>query len=374
MTTKILHCVDDPNMGGVNFALQSLCGSSILQQAFEFEIRHVDLTHFQNMTIDADIVCFHGASNWRKLLSVAWLKLRYPKISFILQEHHYSEQFVRHQIAHPQRFYWMLKLSYSLMDKVVSIAPSQQQWMLANKLLPESKIVQLGQGRDLSQFVADRTPPESKHTPANQLPVFAAYGRFHQQKGFDLLLKAMAQVKQPCLLKLGGEGEQLPLLQQLAAKLDNVELVGKIDDVPRFVSSCDAVIVPSRWEPFGLVFIESMVMNKPIISTNVDGLADQIRQHQPQAMVTIFEAKVSEHDDKQFVNSLADAIERCLSSVHSSSVLLSSHEPAHAYEQVDNHGQKQHHAPIDDWRTQQWQDLQQAWKNLFEQLLEDKRG
>ncbi|MDO6641958.1 glycosyltransferase [Shewanella sp. 5_MG-2023] len=372
MKARILHCVDDPNMGGVNFALHSLCGSDILTLAFEFDIRQLDFSRWQNTTLDADIVCFHGASNWRKLLNIAWLRLRHPKIIFILQEHHYSEQFVRHQIAHPQRFYFMLKLSYRLMNKVVSISPSQQRWMLANKLLPADKIAQLGQGRDLSYFIANKS-----HSPKNanhRVPVLAAYGRFHPQKGFDLLLKAMHQVKSPCRLLLAGEGEQLPLLQQLVSQLDNIKLVGKVDDVPRFLDQCDGVIIPSRWEPFGLVFIESMAMSKAIISTDVDGLGDQIRQHQLQNMGNIVEAKVGGQDDKQFVNSLADAIERYLSSVNSSSALLSSHVPAYVHEQVDNHGQKQQYAQIDDWRTQQWLQLQQAWKSLFVQLLEDKRG
>ncbi|WP_076539235.1 glycosyltransferase family 4 protein [Shewanella sp. UCD-KL21] len=351
MKARILHCVDDPNMGGVNFALHSLCSSLILTQAFDFDIRQVDFSRWQNMTFDADIVCFHGASSWRKLLSIAWLRLRHPKIIFILQEHHYSEQFVNQQITHPRRFYFMLKLSYRLMNKVVSIAPSQQQWMLANQLLAANKIAQLGQGRDLSLF--GKTQAQDADKAANPVPVLAAYGRFHQQKGFDLLLKAMQLVNQACVLKLAGEGEQLPLLQQLASQLDNVELVGKIDDVPSFLAQCDGVIIPSRWEPFGLVFIESMAMSKAIISTDVDGLGDQIRQHQLQNMGKILEAKVSGQDDKQFVNSLADAIERYLSSVHSSS-----HEPAQ----------------VADWRSQQWQDLQQAWKSLFVQLLENKRG
>ncbi len=109
--------------------------------------------------------------------------------------------------------------------------------------------------------------------------MLAAYGRFHPQKGFDLLIKAMQQVKSPCRLLLAGEGEQLDELNALAAKVTNVEIVGKIDDVPSFLQACDAVIIPSRWEPFGLIFIESLAMNKPIISSQVDGLGDQINQH-----------------------------------------------------------------------------------------------
>ncbi len=153
MKPKILHCVDDPNMGGVNFALQSLCGST-LQDDFAFDIQYIDFSTPVNINSDADIICLHGASNWRNLLNIIQFKWRHPNATFVLQEHHYSAAFVSEQIRSPKRFYLMLKLNYWLMDKVIAIAPSQQQWMLEHKLISQQKIALLGQGRDLTRFTA----------------------------------------------------------------------------------------------------------------------------------------------------------------------------------------------------------------------------
>lgn len=68
----------------------------------------------------------------------------------------------------------------------------------------------------------------------------------------------------------------LPYLQSLAAKLDNVTLVGEIDNVALFLFHCDAVIIPSRWEPFGLICQESIAAGKAILTTRVDGLQEQV--------------------------------------------------------------------------------------------------
>ncbi|WP_192021619.1 glycosyltransferase family 4 protein [Shewanella sp. WPAGA9] len=366
MKPKVLHCVDDPNMGGVNFALQSLCGST-LQHDFEFDIKYVDFSKLVSLNSTADIICLHGASNWRNLFNIFIFTLRHPKAKFVLQEHHYSASFVRSQIQSPKRFYWMLKLNYWLVDRVIAIAPSQQLWMLNHDLVPKNKINLLGQGRDLSGFIPklndlnnaalDAERSNVNKTSADiKVPVIAAYGRFHYQKGFDLLIKAMSLINQPCLLKIAGEGPLGDELEQLAGGAANVEFVGKVERVPEFLNQVDAVVIPSRWEPFGLIFIESLAMNKTIISSQVDGLGDQVSQH---AACDVNQGEnlpvIHPISEPVSAESIADAINQFLSQT------ASIHPP------VPNIGYINH------WKQQQWFELQQAWKNLFKQLLEDKR-
>nr|WP_283104585.1 glycosyltransferase family 4 protein [Shewanella olleyana] len=225
--------------------------------------------------------------------------------------------------------------------------------MLDNKLATPEKIALLGQGRDLTAFTASNNQPLQK--TASDVPVIAAYGRFHRQKGFDLLIKARQLVKHPCRLILAGEGPQAAELTALAAEHSNigsatVEIVDKVDDVPSFLQACDAVIIPSRWEPFGLIFIESLAMNKPIISSQVDGLGDQVNQHSEHHLIDGNQSAITPISAPISVESIADAIDQFLSQVASSNT-------------DSNIGYINH------WKQQQWLELQQAWKSLFEQLL-----
>lgn len=371
MRPKILHCVDDNSMGGVNFALQALCESSLADD-YDFEVRYVDLTRFCQISTSADIICFHGASSWRKLIGLVCLKLQYPSTPFILQEHHYSQHFVASQIPSVKRFYRMLKLTYALMDYVIAISPSQQQWMISNNLVAKSSLEFVGQGRDLSQFSSKNNQAVSAN---HRMPILAAYGRFHPQKGFDLLLQAMANIAtSQCQLKLAGEGPQLKVLTQLAESLPHVELVGRVDDVADFLMSCDAVIIPSRWEPFGLVFIEALAMQKWIISTEVDGLGDQL------AEITSFCPKAYTTSIKgASVVSITQAIEAFISDWQAAKA--SSMDDLGQNMSVDQQAKRESSSAVvcssgtscsDEqalWPMAQWEQVQTRWRNLFTKIL-----
>ena len=53
-----------------------------------------------------------------------------------------------------------------------------------------------------------------------------------------------------------------------------VHFVGNQDDVARWYSAADVVAVPSYTESFGLVAVEAMVCAKPLVASNIEGLAE----------------------------------------------------------------------------------------------------
>ncbi|MFN5351602.1 MAG: glycosyltransferase [Alphaproteobacteria bacterium] len=107
-----------------------------------------------------------------------------------------------------------------------------------------------------------------------------AIGRLAKEKGFDVLLQAMAILIKENLevsLVIGGEGAEEKNLKNLAQSLNlsqKVEFLGWVNDLPSFFEKIDIFIVPSKTEPFGLVFLEAMQYKKPIISSNTDGAND----------------------------------------------------------------------------------------------------
>jgi len=103
-----------------------------------------------------------------------------------------------------------------------------------------------------------------------------AFGRFHKQKGFDLLIDAMAQIP-PYLaeLKLAGTGPDAAKLRARSQYLPNVQIVDAFSSPSAFLSEVDTVAIPSRWEAFGLVGIEARASGRPIVAAQIDGLIDQ---------------------------------------------------------------------------------------------------
>jgi glycogen(starch) synthase len=112
-------------------------------------------------------------------------------------------------------------------------------------------------------------------------PTLFAAGRLTDQKGFDVAIDALALLSSPPRLVIAGSGtNERALRDQVAARgLDDVvSLPGWMapDDVNRSINLATAVLMPSRWEPFGLVALQAAQMGRPILASRVDGLLEVV--------------------------------------------------------------------------------------------------
>lgn len=100
-------------------------------------------------------------------------------------------------------------------------------------------------------------------------------GRFDRQKGLDLLIDAIRPLGDKFALRVVGS----PVVGKptdFGPPLDFVDFVGwrDRDGVSAEMKAADAVVVPSRWEGFGLVATEAMRLGKPVIASDAGGLND----------------------------------------------------------------------------------------------------
>jgi len=265
---RIIHLLNDQAMGGIRSVIQSLSDSDLANN-YRFEFHCVSPQRLFSPRYTARLIMVHYAVNWRTLTGLLALRLTNPGAKIILQEHHYSPAFAA-KTPSPKRFQGMLRLNYALVDHVIAIAPRQSQWLLDQNILPAAKLTTIPQSRKLDDFLA--VPPLIPHSPL----ILGAYGRFCDQKGFDILLKAMKRLPQ-LTLQLAGGGEDEAQLRQLAQELDQVHFMGQIDNVPEFLKSCDLIVIPSRYEPFGLVCLEALAAGRPVVVSAVDGLPEQVQ-------------------------------------------------------------------------------------------------
>ncbi|MEE3717550.1 glycosyltransferase family 4 protein [Tumidithrix elongata RA019] len=267
MKPKILHLLSDRNVGGVTACTNSLIRSRLAEK-FEFWLLSPDEALSQMSALKPDLIVFHDASAW-KVLPIL-LKLRsHGKV--LIHDHHYSKSFEAMNVPVKWRFHLVLKLAHAIANYVVTISHAQKAWMLDNKLVNPQKLLMIQQCRVLEGFLA--VPVK----PLGEKLILGVYGRFSNQKGIDLLLRAMQGL--PALdveLLIGGYGENEAMLHQLADGDRRIQFVGKLADVPKFLEACDVVVIPSRWEPWGNVCVEAKAAGKPAIATNVDGLTEQI--------------------------------------------------------------------------------------------------
>jgi glycosyltransferase involved in cell wall biosynthesis len=221
-------------------------------------------------SFQADVIVLHYASSWRRLAALLLLRLLNPRARLLLHEHHYTAA-VDRQVPHRKRFHSMLRLTYRLVDTVVAVSRAQGEWMRSRRLVPRSRLRVIPPCRDLGKFL--KVPPPVPGKPL----VLGAYGRLHRQKGFDFLLQAMRLLPSNNFrLLVGGTGPEKAALEKLAENLPQVEFVGDVSNVPAFLEYCDVIVVPSRYEPYGLVCLEAKAAGRPVVVADVDGLPEQV--------------------------------------------------------------------------------------------------
>jgi len=107
-------------------------------------------------------------------------------------------------------------------------------------------------------------------------------GSLNKKKGFDVAIKAIAQVKNDIhKYTIIGEGSQKKKLLNLSRKLNienKVFLTGYIKNIEPYLSNMDIGLIPSRWEGFGLVSVEMLSTGMPLICSNVPGLSEVVNK------------------------------------------------------------------------------------------------
>ena len=117
----------------------------------------------------------------------------------------------------------------------------------------------------------------------NNIINFISIGRLTSQKNHKLLLEAfyiLSQELNNIQLTILGEGELKTDLETLVNSYnisDKVFFKGYISNIERFLSTSDIFILTSGYEGFGLVIVEAMASELPIIASKVDAIPEIVR-------------------------------------------------------------------------------------------------
>jgi len=111
-------------------------------------------------------------------------------------------------------------------------------------------------------------------------PLWVCAGRLEEQKGQDVLLAALGEVRRRGLqfvAVLAGEGSRRAALEEQARTLGlagDLRFPGQVEDLGPLLAAADAVVLPSRWEGMPLVLLEALVRGRPVVASAVGGIAE----------------------------------------------------------------------------------------------------
>ncbi len=177
-----------------------------------------------------------------------------------------------------------LKRLQKLVLKNVSgiIAPSNAiaESLEKQNLFPLDKITIIRYGINLEHFSpAEKTP--------NETFLVGTIGHLAPIKGHDVFVRAAEIVlkkRESIRFVIVGEdkshsGKNRRELEDLIARLDlksKIEIAGWIDDVRPFLQKFDLFVSAARAEAFGLVIVEAMLLEIPVIATGSEGALEII--------------------------------------------------------------------------------------------------
>ncbi|HEV2782114.1 MAG TPA: glycosyltransferase family 4 protein [Actinophytocola sp.] len=122
-----------------------------------------------------------------------------------------------------------------------------------------------------------------RHSPHGE-PLIVFFGRLEWEKGVHDLITALPRIRRThpgARLVVAGRGRQAATLLALARKhrvVRSVEFVGHLPDreLVACLAAADVVVLPSRYEPFGIVALEAAAAGAPLVAAATGGLGEVV--------------------------------------------------------------------------------------------------
>lgn len=191
----------------------------------------------------------------------------------IVSTKHNEDQYLRKRL-----YRWVGRRTASKARRVVCISEAVRRFFLDVAGLP-------GELLEVIPYGIEPLPPLPRaegHALRAELgipletPLVVTIGRLTRQKGQADLVRAMARVD-PGTLLIVGHGEEERSLRACALEAgvgERVKFAGWRSDVRRILTASDVFCLPSRWEGFGLVLLEAMREERPIVATSVGAIPE----------------------------------------------------------------------------------------------------
>ena len=172
---------------------------------------------------------------------------------------------------------WSLRFLLNASDRIVTPSESLRRDVAAVLPALAPRTLAIHNSVDISEFDWNLRAGD----PGGRRTILCIAAH-NEKKALDVLLKAFAELRrseQGLRLQLVGDGPLRPDLEALAAQLelgDDVQFLGRQDreQIAKLLGACSAFVVPSRAEPFGIVVLEGMMAEKPVVASAVGGIVE----------------------------------------------------------------------------------------------------
>ncbi len=277
-----------------------LSKKEILKAIDEFTQNVLIYIHAERLTYDV----IHAHYYLSGIVAKAISQSLSPKIPWVMTYHTLGlmKQLVNHSAAleDPENRVALEKSLAHTATAIITTSENDTSYVSTLYDAPKNHVYTIPPGVDIRLFFPKpKTEAKKILNSENDHHIVLAVGRIDPVKGFDVLLYAIKilLIKQPqlaaelCLWIVGGDvGEnsdtwsaELTRLKHLQDELNLSATVRFIPAQPQeklvnYYNAADVVVMPSHYESFGMVALEALACDRPVITTDVMGISPILKE------------------------------------------------------------------------------------------------
>jgi glycosyltransferase involved in cell wall biosynthesis len=229
---------------------------------------------------DFDVIHAHEYFHFTTFISALAAKIK--KIPFILTEHGYPEQFGASNFLLKLYHRFCLPLIISSSKKVIAVSKSIKNEIISKFSISPEKMSVVYNAIDLNDYTKKSNIFIKKYSLKDK-KIILSVGRLIKEKGFQHLIKTLPfilkKISDVRLVIIGPDHyfkKSLVRISEHAGMQNRVFFTGKVSNemLKSAIFCSDVVVIPSLYEPFGIIALEAMSYGKPIVASRVGGLKE----------------------------------------------------------------------------------------------------
>lgn len=252
-----------------------------------------DAIHLIRKAVEQDTICILHCHDWLVAKVAIGLKhlFRIPLLATI-----HSTEYGRRKGIHSeyqrmihQTEFWLVNEAW----RVICCSKYMAEQINQLFYIPFTRINIIPNGVNSENYSMATPSPTFKQQYAHPQEKLVLYvGRLVYEKGVSVLIEAVNRVQQRVNAKfvIVGDGYMRDRLVDQARRLkviDKIYFTGFLDEdsVKKLYQVADVFVIPSLYEPFGIVALEGMASGVPVVASDVGGLAEIITHDQTGVLV-----------------------------------------------------------------------------------------
>lgn len=301
---KVLQVIDSLNTGGAEKLLLETI-PLIIQKQIEVDLLVLDCAEYPYMKQLKELNCCKIYSTGVKSLFnplqifkiIPYLKkydlihvhlfpaqywvvfakiISFSSTKIVLTEHSTSNRRIQNKW-----FKFLERFIYSFYFKIICITDQVKEIIQVHTKLEQEKLVVIGNGINLKKMREASILEKHKihDSILNNDKIVIQIAGFRIEKDQKTVIRAFKYLDKKIKLLLVGEGpfrKECELLVQELDLREQIFFLGTRTDVPSLLKTCDLSVISSHWEGFGLAAVEGMASKKPLLASNVIGLANVV--------------------------------------------------------------------------------------------------